>query len=132
MPVNRKVTPGCCETVAKHKTVFLDYEMADLQDGTFRTKKPEFVAVAFDEERNENYNALVDCCPHCKAAIPDVRKRRTKEPICDPDLENNVCHTCNEPLPTCRCMPPEYAYEPYRHHDGHDGHQPPHNRIRHR
>lgn len=132
MPKEHKVLPDCCEEVAKAASVFLNYDMEDFADGSYQSKEPYWATWAFDGDADPKKGEIThhptpaSHCPHCGHLLPDLQHRRTKERISQPNLKTGCCDTCHLGLDRCRCMPPEYAYEPIRRPPAHT----PRNRIR--
>lgn len=112
MPKNTKITPHCCPEAEEHKTVYLEFSYDDLESGAWHDKEPDWVTLGFDTETGKTYPVVVNCCPHCGKDLPDIRRRRGRAKVCDPDIRSKSCGTCDSSLMSCQCQPPEYAFEP--------------------
>lgn len=112
MPVEFRVTPECCADVLEYHTVFLRFEFADFRDGSYDEHFPHWV---IEGRTADQQPAVVQVhqCPHCHAQLPGVKVREDhRRPICRPKPDLSGCWTCKLLLSQCRCLPPEYLYEP--------------------
>jgi hypothetical protein len=112
MPTTKKVTPTCCEAVQESKSVFLEYEIEDLRSGVYHDKEPDWVAAGFNAQTDRNFPVVVSFCPHCGTALPRLKRRRGRMAIAEINMLEGKCDHCHKRLMECRCLPPEFAYEP--------------------
>lgn len=127
MPRRLFVTPGCCDDVEQHRTIFLEYlQLTDDEEGREETDmfagRPEWATRAWyahapgDKDiGDDGFPATVEAtfCPHCGQHVPEIIERPdVKVPICKVTDGGYYCATCEERLMGCECHPPEYKYQP--------------------
>lgn len=108
------LTPGCCDAVKEHNTVFLCCDSGDIyghKEGA-EEPKPKWMCRSWNNEFRCNDHTEVKFCPHCAKSVPEIEPSNiTDRKICSVTDGGYYCDSCSERLHACTCLPHEYRWK---------------------
>jgi len=120
MNINPKniISTGCCEKANQFKTVYLDFDYEEhKQSDCHATLKPRWYSKGVQEiYEGSNYFLIssveVTFCPFCAKQVPEIERNKKAPKKRIQNGDGDYCHTCDERLMSCDCLPPTFSWKP--------------------
>lgn len=104
MSEREEITPRCCDSATRTRTVVLRYS----EEAMYRSRGQGGHTPRWTINGHE-----ASFCPFCGDRLPAVRRRAVQpELVCRVSDGGYYCDTCGERLNCCGCAAPEAAWEP--------------------
>lgn len=112
-------TPTCCKAAQEYPTIMFSVDVYDQDSREAEGKWTTAHLKVFQEqglrERRDYFKHMPEpkFCNYCGLSLPKMaRKKAFPKNTCVVKDGGYYCSTCKERLNACRCLPPEFAWEP--------------------